>query len=289
MVFPPESEPLLERLRAAVPAEGRLAVAFSGGVDSSLLLALAVGALGRARVLAVTAVSPSLAGDELAACQALAAELGVEHRLLETRELERQGYRDNAGDRCYHCKSELFERVEELAGVERLDAVAYGATRDDLGDWRPGLRAAREHRALAPLADAGLGKDEVRALSRALGLAVWDKPAHPCLASRVPYGQAVTAEKLGRIEGAERLLRGLGLRELRVREHEQETPAGPRPLARVEVPAADLARLVSPGVREAVTAGLRALGYEYVTLDLEGLRSGRLNEVLGRKLPQVSP
>ena len=283
---------VLRSIRAAVPSpEEHLAVAFSGGVDSTLLLALAVEALGAERVLAVTAASESLPQSELAGCQALTAYLGVEHRLLRTRELQRQGYRDNAGDRCYYCKSELFEALAEELGGERgvrVAAVAYGATLDDLGDHRPGLRAAAEHGALRPLADAGLGKPEIRALARELGLPNWDKPAHPCLASRVPYGQEVNAGKLGMIERAEALLRGLGLSDLRVRHHEQSSPSGVKHLARIEVPLAELSRLVAPGARDAVVSGLRAIGYAYVALDLEGFRSGRLNEVLPASLPVIS-
>jgi uncharacterized protein len=294
MAQPLSRAQLLESIRA-IALGGRLVVAFSGGVDSTLLLALSVEALGAERVLAVTASSESLPQDELAECQSLAALQGVELRLLRTRELSRAKYRENASDRCYHCKSELFERLaEELSGEEGIAAVVYGATYDDLGDHRPGLIAAREHRAYAPLADAGWGKARIRALSRELGLPTWDKPAQPCLASRIPYGQSVTREKLARIEAAERLLRGLGLRELRVRDHEQTTPRGIRALARVEVPAQDLGRLVADDTREAVVAGLRALGYDYVVLDLEGFRSGRLNDVLesgdltvARRLPQV--
>lgn len=276
---------VLDELRAAVGEAGRLVVAFSGGVDSSLLLALACEALGAKRVVAVTAQSESLAADELALCRRVAAGLGVRLRLLRTRELARAGYRQNGPDRCYHCKSELFETIEaEVLIEEGATAVAYGATADDLGDHRPGMRAAREHHVLAPLATAGLSKDEIRALSHAAGLETWDKPAHPCLASRIPYGQAVTAEKLGQVEAGERLLRQLGLRELRLRHHEQ--PGGM--LARLEVPLAELGLLLEPEVRTTVVAGLRALGFAYVTLDLEGFRSGRLNEALAaRKLPTL--
>ncbi len=270
--------------------DGRLAVAFSGGVDSTLLLALACQALGPARVVAITARSESLAGDELALCRRTAARLEVELVLVRTRELARAGYQANGPDRCYHCKSELFEAIEdEVLAAHGVTAVAYGATADDLGDHRPGMTAAQEHHVLAPLADAGLSKAEIRALSQDQGLETWDKPAQPCLASRIPYGQQVTAGKLGQIEAGERLLRELGLRELRLRHHDQ--PGGP--LARIEVAPADLPRLVTPGVREPLTAGLRALGFAYVTIDLEGFRSGRLNEALGasdlstRKLPTV--
>ncbi len=273
----------LRSIEAAVGPAGRLAVAFSGGVDSTLLLALACEALGPARVLAVTASSDSLAGDELAACQRIAARLGVRLLLLITRELEREGYRQNGPDRCYHCKSELFDRIDdEVLSREGVEAVAYGATADDVGDHRPGMIAAREHGVFAPLLDAGLGKAEIRALSDALGLETWDKPAQPCLASRIPYGQPVTPAKLRRIEEAEALLRGLGFRELRVRHHGADDEA----MARIEVPLGDLAALAAEGTREVISRGLRQIGFRYVVLDLEGFRAGRLNEVL-RRLPQV--
>lgn len=285
----PYEQSVAERLHAALPGAGRLAVAFSGGVDSTLLLALAVRTLGPDRVLAVTARSDSLARDELGQCRALAERLGARLVVLETREMERAGYRANGPDRCYHCKSELFDVIDaEVAAREEIVAVAYGATADDASDHRPGAEAAREHAVCAPLAEAGLGKAEIRALSRALDLPTWDKPAMPCLASRIPYGQAVTPEALARIEAGERLLRELGFRELRVRHHQE----GEAPLARVEVPAEDLPRLLAPGVRDRLIAGLRACGFAYVTCDLEGFRSGRLNEVLepvgaGRRLPTV--
>ncbi|MCO5166897.1 MAG: ATP-dependent sacrificial sulfur transferase LarE [Planctomycetes bacterium] len=272
----------LEVLRAAVPAgAGRLGVAFSGGVDSSLLLALACEALGSERVIAVTARSESLAGVELEACRRIARGVGARLVLLVTRELEREGYRRNGPDRCYHCKTELFERIEdEVLADEGLVAVAYGATADDVGDHRPGMDAARERRILAPLLEAGLTKVEIRRLSGELGLETHDKPAQPCLASRIPYGQAVTGDKLRRIEAAEALVRGLGFVDLRVRHHGDEAEA----TARIEVPLEQVAALAAPGTREAVVRGLRGLGFRYVVLDLEGFRSGRLNEAL-RRLP----
>jgi uncharacterized protein len=281
--LPRKRQAALRAIEAAVAGGGRLAVAFSGGVDSSLLLALAREALGPDRVVAVTARSESLAGDELDGCRRIAEALGVRLVLLETAELARPGYAANGPDRCYHCKSELFERIEgDVLAREGVRAVAYGATADDVGDHRPGMRAAREHGVVAPLLEAGLHKDEVRALSSALGLETWDKPAQPCLASRVPYGQAVTTDKLRRIEQAEAALHGLGLRELRVRHHGEAGEA----IARVEVPLDVLPRLALE-LREAVVEALRAAGFRYVVLDLEGFRSGRLNEAL-RRLPQAA-
>lgn len=277
---------VLAYLRAEVP-DGLLAVAFSGGVDSTLLLALALEALGSERVLAVTAASESLPAAELEGSRALCARLGARHEVLRTRELARAGYVANAGDRCYHCKSELFQVVASDL-KEAVVAVAYGATRDDLGDYRPGLVAAAEAGALAPLVEAGLGKEEIRLLSRELELPNWNKPAHPCLASRVPHGERVTAGKLGMIEEAERALREAGFSDLRVRHHELETPGGKAALARIELPTSELDRFVG-AAREAALERLRGLGYAFVTLDLAGFRSGSLNEVLpeARRLPRA--
>ena len=252
----------LAPLRAAV-------VAYSGGVDSAVLMAVAHEVLGR-RATAVTAVSPSLSRRELDAAGALARRQGWNHLLVETHEGEREEYARNDPQRCYWCKTELFEVLHPLA-VERDAALLVGTNLDDLSDHRPGLRAAREHEAMAPLADAGLTKPEVRELATAFGLEVADKPASPCLASRFAYGVRVTRDGLERIERAEEVVRGLGFVEFRVRDHGD--------LARIEVPKHEIDRAAS--LREALTEGLAALGYRYVTLDLAGFRSGSLNEVLG--------
>jgi uncharacterized protein len=284
------SEPL-ERKRLAVlksleealgsPSRpGSLAVAFSGGVDSTLLLKLAALALGPSRVVAITARSESLPAEELAACRRLAATIGTKLIELRTNELSRKGYAENSPDRCYHCKAELFETLDrELATREGIAATAYGLTADDLapGEHRPGMRAASEHGILRPLADAGLSKAEIRELSRFYGLETWDKPAMACLASRIPYGQPVTKEKLSQVERAEALLRSLGFRELRVRHH-QGTGGAAGDTARLELAPAEIARAASSPAREAIARGLRELGFKFVTLDLEGFRSGRLNE-----------
>jgi pyridinium-3,5-biscarboxylic acid mononucleotide sulfurtransferase len=257
----------LATLKDALARTGGLMVAFSGGADSAFLLAVAAEVLGP-RAVAATGVSPSLAQRELEDARAFAAELGVRHLVVPTHEQDRPGYLRNGRDRCYFCKTELFDVLRPLAAVEGL-ALATGTNVDDLSDWRPGLRAAREHEVLAPLAESGFTKQDVRDASRALGLRTWDKPAAACLASRVAYGVQVTPARLSRVERAEALLRSLGFGQLRVRDHGQ--------LARIEVPLDDLGRLVEPGVRERLVSGVTALGFDFVTLDLEGFRSGSMN------------
>jgi uncharacterized protein len=259
----------VEALRSAVAGHERMVVAFSGGVDSGLLAWVAHDELGPERVTAVTAVSPSLAPSELDDCRRLAASWGLRWVGVDTDELSRPGYVANGGDRCYHCKTELMDRVGPVA-AERRAVIALGVNVDDLSDHRPGQRAAREHGAIFPLVDAGLGKAAVRAAARHLGLRVWDKPAAACLASRIPYGTEVTLGTLRRVAEAEEALRALGFRELRVRHYGD--------LARLELSGAEMARAFAE--RPAVVAAVKAAGYRYVTLDLEGLRSGNLNDAL---------
>ncbi len=247
---------------------GRVVVAYSGGVDSSFLVAAAYETLGD-RSLAVTAVSPSLARKELDQAVALAAGRGWNHKVVGTHEVGREAYARNEPDRCYWCKTELFEVLEPLASARRA-TIVVGTNADDLGDYRPGLKAAAEHGARAPLAEARLTKDDVRALSAELGLPTADKPASPCLASRFAYGVRVTPEGLRRIERAEDYLRDLGFGVLRVRDHGD--------MARIEVPGRDLSRLAE--LHEAVAAELLALGWRYVTMDLGGFKSGSMNAVL---------
>ena len=245
-----------------------LGVAFSGGVDSSVLLALAARALGPARALAVLGVSPSLAADERAAAHEVAAHIGVRVIEVQTREGERAGYVRNGPDRCFHCRDELFTRIaDEVVDRHGLAAVAYGENADDARRAdRPGARAATAHRVLRPLADAGIDKAGVRRIARALALPCADKPAAPCLASRVPHFDAVVPEKLRQVETAEAGLRALGLRDLRVRHHGE--------VARIELPPDDLVRAAGDPLREQVRRAVLAAGFRFVALDLGGLQSG---------------
>jgi uncharacterized protein len=247
---------------------GRLGVAFSGGVDSSVLLALAAQALGADRVIAILGVSPSLAADERAAAHQVAQHIGVAVVEVTTHEGDRAEYRANGPDRCFHCKDELFTRIsDEVVAAHRLDAVAYGENADDAHrPDRPGARAATTHRVLRPLADAGLDKAAVRSIARTLALPCADKPAAPCLASRIPHFADVTPEKLRQIERAEAALHRLGFTELRVRHHGD--------IARIELPAEDLPRAVTDPVRAAIRDAMMAAGFRFATIDLAGVQSG---------------
>jgi len=273
----------LDRLRGHLRQLGRVVVAFSGGADSAFLARVATDTLGAAHVLCVTAVSPSLAPEERSDCRRLATEWGLRWVEVVTDELADPAYTVNDGARCYHCKASLLEALDPILASEALGAetvrsghsgaptVVLGVNVDDLGDHRPGQRAAAERGAAFPLVEAGFTKDDVRRWSRRLGLRTWDKPAAACLASRVPYGTAVTLGTLRSVADAESGLRALGLSQLRVR-HYGDT-------ARIEVPAEDLARVVAQ--RDRVTAVVHGAGYRYVTLDLDGFRSGNLNDALG--------
>jgi uncharacterized protein len=256
----------LDSLRTGLRRLDRVVVAFSGGADSAFLASVAHHTLGRARVRAVTAVSPSLAGDEAADCRALATEWGLDWTPVVTHEMERAAYRTNDSDRCYHCKAELMDVVGPLAAAAGA-TVVLGVNVDDLGEHRPGQKAAIEAGAAFPLVEAGFSKVEIREMSRRLGLRTWDKPAAACLASRIPYGTEVSVGILSRVDRAEAALHRLGFAQVRVR-HYGET-------ARIEVDLDDLAAVVRR--RTAVVEAVKAAGYRYVTVDLEGFRSGNLN------------
>jgi uncharacterized protein len=269
----------LRRLDEIFDRMGSTLVCYSGGIDSALVLALAKRALGD-RAVGLTAVSPSLAESERADAVRIAEALGAGHVLVESNEIEREGYRSNGPDRCFHCKSELYEVAAKKAAELGLACVVNGTNKDDLGDYRPGLEAARQAGVRSPLVEAGLGKNDVRDVARELGIDAWDKPAAACLSSRIPYGTSVTRERLRQIEGFESELKALGLRQVRVRHHES--------IARIELGPDDMDRALGRDTRERLVEAGKRHGFRYVTLDLGGYRTGSHNEVLvGKSLRLV--
>lgn len=265
------TEEKLAALRSRLREFPSLLVAYSGGIDSAFLADEAHCALGD-RAVAVLADSPSLARSQFEDALAFAGERGFAVRVVRTEELSNPDYARNDGGRCYFCKDELFTVMEGIRAAEGFAAVAYGMNVDDRGDFRPGQRAAREHGVAAPLAEAGLSKAEIRDLARRAGLRIWDKPASACLSSRLAYGMRVTREELARVEQAEEVLRGLGFRVFRVRHHGD--------IARIEVAREEMSRAFAPETSAKIAAELKALGFRYIALDLEGFRSGSMNAVL---------
>jgi len=271
-----EKESLLLARLAEIPS---LIVALSGGADSAYLAWAAHEALA-ARALSVTALSPSYSAHDRAIVEEFVGKLGLRHEFIATHEMDNPAYRANAPDRCYFCKDELFSALDELAKARGFAAVAYGVNADDRLDFRPGHHAATEHQVLAPLLDAALSKFEIRLLSRHAGLPTWDRPASACLASRLPYGTEVTPERLGIVERGEAALRELGFRQFRVRLHDK--------LARVEISPEEMPRALAPEMAAAIADRLKAAGFTYVALDLEGYRQGSLNETLSPARPRAA-
>ena len=267
----PDTQSKLEALEAQLRQLGSVMIAYSGGVDSAFLAATAHRILGD-RMLAVLADSPSLARRDMEQASAFASAMDMPLRVILTEELDKPEYQRNDANRCFHCKTELFEGMRALGAVLGYRNIAYGMNADDTRDFRPGQRAAQEHDVLAPLADAGLTKLEVRGLAKAAGYSLWDRPAAPCLSSRVEYGRTVTREVLQQVEQAEESMRKLGFREFRVRHHGE--------LARVEIARAEMPRALSMETLDAITAALRSAGFQYVTLDCAGFRSGSMNAIL---------
>ena len=265
-------EEKFERLKEIFHSMGKVLVAYSGGVDSTLLLKAAKDTLGDENVLAVTALSPLYPERELANAKKVIQTMGVRHRLIQSNELEIDEFSENPPDRCYYCKRKLFGELTNLAKEESIPFIVEGSTLDDDKDHRPGRRAVQELRIRSPLKEALFTKMDIRELSRSLGLSTWDKPSFACLASRFPYGEKITPEELKMVDEAEDFLFGLGFKQVRVRHYQN--------LARIEIFQEEMGRLIEGSLREKVVGRLKGIGYKYVTLDLQGFRSGSMNEVL---------
>jgi len=264
-------EDKFNKLKENLKSMDRVIIAFSGGVDSTFLLKAASQA-GLSKILAVTGVSESLPQDELSFAGEFASSLDIKHRTIVTEELKDTNYANNPPDRCYYCKKDLFSRLRKIAKEEKYSFILDGTNADDAYEWRPGRRAAQEEGVKSPLLDASLSKKEIRDISRKLGLPTWDKPASPCLSSRFQYGQKITAEALERVSRAEGFIKKIGIREFRVRDHSE--------VARIEVLPEEFRIFMNNTVRNEVVSFLKSIGYKYITLDLQGFRSGSANEVL---------
>lgn len=263
------------KLNALLNDMGRVLIAYSGGVDSLLLAKVAVETLGK-NALSAISFSPSLPASSLSKAISIADELNIPLRVIQTDEFSDPRYLANTSKRCYFCKSALFTALSKIASEENFSSICYGANADDEADWRPGMQAANEFGVRAPLLEANLSKVEIREMARVRGIKVWDSPAMPCTASRIPYGQPVTLEAISRVEKGEEWLRTRGFKELRVRDH--------HPVARIEIPIEAMAAIISTPIRDELVKTFKDLGYQYVSIDLAGFRSGSLNEVLVSKI-----